>query len=68
MTLSPRRVAEKRAALDNCKCGNCDYCWEKEDAEGAVESRANAEKAVASWEQSDRDALSRLRYPDTTGQ
>ena len=56
--------------ITDCKCGNCDYCWEKEDAEDAAEARAraNAGRAVASWEQSDRDAISRLRYPDTTGQ
>ena len=55
--------------ITDCKCGNCDYCWEKESAEDAAEARArNTGRAVASWEQSDRDALSRLRYPDTTGQ
>ena len=55
--------------MTDCKCGNCHYCWEKESAEDAAEARAraNAGRAVASWEQSDRDALSRLRYPDTTG-
>lgn len=54
--------------ITDCKCGNCDYCWEKEDAEDAAECEARAGRAVvASWE-SDRDALLRLRYPDTTGQ
>ena len=28
--------------ITDCKCGNCDYCWEKDGTRRAAEARARA--------------------------